>query len=316
VLLGREREYYVGGRPRRGMGRAGLLAVAVVAAVAVGGGAALGGDFPFLRLPGSPGGAAPVAAAGASPQVPVSAAPASAVPGASTPDGASPPPASPDAQSCDAPTSIEPARVVSHGDVAKKAVALTFDDGINPDNTRQILRILKREHVNATFFPTGVAMERFTDVWRDIATAGFPIANHTYGHETLAGRCYADQREELFRATAVFATLGIQQLPVMRPPYARWDDATAVAATAEGLSAVVLWNVDTGDWRRNVSAASIRRTALSGGRGSIILMHTFPEATAAALPGIIAGYRARGFEFVTIGQLLGIGGPVPFPDER
>ena len=315
MLLGREREYYVGGRPRRRLRRRGLPVIAVAVAVAIGGGAALGGYLPFVQLPGSPVGAAPTATAGASAQVTVSAAPAAAVPASSPLASASPPPSSPEVPSCDAPTSIEPARVVSHGDIQRKAVALTFDDGINPENTRQILRILKREHVNATFFPTGVAMERFTAVWLDIDKAGFPIANHTYGHENLAGKCYVDQRQDLFRATAVFKSLGIEPLPVMRPPYELWDDTTDVAATAEGLSAVVLWNVDTGDWR-NVSAASIRRTALSGGRGSIVLMHTFSEATAVALPGIIAGYRARGFEFVTIGQLLGIGGSVPFPDEQ
>jgi peptidoglycan/xylan/chitin deacetylase (PgdA/CDA1 family) len=308
----------------------GLLGVAVVAAVSIGGGVSIGGYLPTIRMPGTPVGAAPTQMAAATGLVTVSAAPtaaypassplagapaSSAAPGSSPLPGSSGPPTFSDEQSCDPPTSIQPARVVSHGDFSQKTVALTFDDGINPENTRQILRILKREHVNATFFPTGVAMERFADVWLDVAKSGYPIANHTYGHGALAGQCYAEQRHELSRASAVFASLGIPELPVMRPPYEIWDNTTAVAATAEGLSVVVLWNVDTGDWR-NVSAASIRRTALSGGRGSIILMHTFPEATAAALPGIIEGYRARGFKFVTIGQLLGIPGPVPFPDEE
>ena len=78
------------------------------------------------------------------------------------------------------------------------------------------------------------------------------------------------------------------------------------------MQAVVLWGVDTRDWQ-GASVASIRRVALSGNKGSIVLMHTFPEATAAALPAIIKGYKKRGFTFVTIGQLLGVDGAVPFP---
>jgi peptidoglycan/xylan/chitin deacetylase (PgdA/CDA1 family) len=213
---------------------------------------------------------------------------------------------------CRPPENFEPARVVSHGDIHKKTVALTFDDGTDPENTKRILRILQKYKVNATFFPTGVSLERFPDVWKAVAKAKYPIANHTYGHPELAGKCFEPQRRELSRAQAILAGLGIEELPVMRPPYELWDDTTAVAASAVGIEAIILWNIDTRDWQ-GVSAATIRREALRGGRGSIVLMHTFPDSTAAALPAIIKGYRARGFEFVTMGQMLGIDGAVPYP---
>jgi peptidoglycan/xylan/chitin deacetylase (PgdA/CDA1 family) len=201
---------------------------------------------------------------------------------------------------------------VSHGNIHDKVIALTFDDGTNPDNTRQILRILQKEKVNATFFPTGRALERFPDIWRAIAKANYPIANHTYAHDGLAGQCFEAQRDALARASAVFDRLGIPEYPVMRPPYELFDETTTAAASAQGFAAVILWNIDTQDWQ-GAGARTIQRIALSGGRGAIVLMHTFPEATAAALPGIIKGYKARGFRFVTIGQLLGMDGPVPFP---
>lgn len=203
-------------------------------------------------------------------------------------------------------------RIVSRVNVDEKVVALTFDDGIDPENTLRIVAILERERVNATFFPTGRSMERYPDLWRQIAAAHFPIANHTYAHGELAGKCFDAQRRELARATSVFERLGIPEFPVMRPPYDLFDATTRAAASAEGLEAMVLWSVDTRDWAGG-SAASIRRVALSGGRGSIVLLHTSPDATAKALPGIIRGYRERGFRFVTIGELLGIDGPVPYP---
>jgi peptidoglycan/xylan/chitin deacetylase (PgdA/CDA1 family) len=313
-VRGRQREYYIGDRRRRRTGRRALLVVSLIAiGVAAVGGAAATGRLPSINLPpglGLPGQstaavalASPEPSAGGSMPAPPSATP-SPLP--------SIPPLPETPLPCRPPANIQAARVISHGSFKQNVVALTFDDGTNPDNTRQILRILQKEKVNATFFPTGVAMERFPDVWKAVARANFPIANHTYAHGALAGKCFEPQRHELARAAEVFRSLGIAESPYMRPPYELWDETTEAAATAVDLDAVILWNVDTGDWQ-GASARTIQRIALTGGKGSIILMHTFPEATAAALPGIIRGFKARGFQFVTIGQILGVDGPVPYP---
>jgi len=311
-VLRRRREYYIGERSRRGPSRLALVLLAVVAiagatafasfAPAIG--VSLTGSTPTSPLPTDDllGAGTTAAPTGAFLQTP---APSIGPLPPTTPAVSTPLP-------CRPPEHFDPALVVSHGNVHQKTVALTFDDGTNPENTEQILRILKRFKVNATFFPTGLSMERFSDVWKAVAKANYPIANHTYGHPELAGKCYEPQRRELARAAAVFESLGIPELPVMRPPYELWDDTTSVASSAVGLQAIILWNIDTRDWQ-GASTATIRASALRGGRGSIILLHTFPEATAAALPGIIKGYRARGFEFVTIGQMLGIAGAVPYP---
>jgi peptidoglycan/xylan/chitin deacetylase (PgdA/CDA1 family) len=325
----RQREYYIGGRPRRRAGRRTLLVVSLIAiAVAVVGGAAATGRLPAIGLLagiGLPGQSTPpvalatpqASAVGSSPATSAASplmSPLALLNGSTSPSSPAPsvPPLPETPLPCRPPANIQTARVISHGDFKQKVVALTFDDGTNPENTKQILRILQKEKVNATFFPTGVAMERFPDVWKAVARAKFPIANHTYAHGALAGKCFEPQRHELARAAAVFASLGIAESPYMRPPYELWDETTEAATSAVGLEAVILWNVDTGDWQ-GASAATIKRIALTGGKGSIILMHTFPEATAAALPGIIKGFKARGFRFVTIGQVLGIDGPVPYP---
>ena len=104
-------------------------------------------------------------------------------------------------------------------------------------------------------------------------------------------------------------------LPVMRPPGGLFDDATRAAAAAVGEPTIVLWDVDTSDWT-GIGARRIRANALDGSKGSIVVMHTSSMSTVRALPGIIRGYRKRGFEFVTIGQLLGIAGPVPYPADE
>lgn len=223
------------------------------------------------------------------------------------------PTASPPQPRCaPAPADLAAARVASHGSRDQKVVALTFDDGYGPTNTLRILEILRRAKVNATFFPTGRAVQLFPAVWREVAGAGFPIGDHTFDHHHLAGLCYATQVLELTRqADAVRDAVGHDPMPLMRPPFGSKDRNTPLAASAAGDDAVVLWDVDTRDWS-GLSPWSIAKRALAGRKGSIILMHTMYAPTASALPRIIAGYRARGFRFVTVGELLGVPGPVPF----
>lgn len=213
------------------------------------------------------------------------------------------------------PRSMEPAAIAYHGDRDRKVVALTFDDGWGTRSTRRILRILQDKHVNATFFPVGQAVRHDPSTWRKVADAGFPIADHTYDHGKLKGMCFGEQRRELSRARATYERiLGVQPFPAMRPPGGFFDDATLVAAAAEGELTLVLWDVDTHDWT-GIGTRQVRSNALDGTKGSIIVLHTSSMATVRALPGIIRGYRKRGFEFVTVGQLLGIDGSVPFPPD-
>jgi peptidoglycan/xylan/chitin deacetylase (PgdA/CDA1 family) len=211
-----------------------------------------------------------------------------------------------------APAGLVPAVVAFNGPRTHKVVALTFDDGTNPDNVLRILRILKRMRVNATFFPTGRSVELFPDLWQRVAGARFPIANHTYTHGSLAGQCWEAQLAELRRSSSVLAALDLPMLAVMRPPYEEFDAGTLLATSAAGESHVVLWDVDTLDWT-GASARSIAARALAGRGGSIVLMHTSAANTTAALPRIIRRYRERGYTFVTLGTLLGLPGAVPYP---
>jgi peptidoglycan/xylan/chitin deacetylase (PgdA/CDA1 family) len=230
-----------------------------------------------------------------------------------TPSPTAPPPPRDEPDACPPPPAdVTPAPVVAHGDRRQKIVALTFDDGFDPENTRRILGILKRYHVNATFFPTGRAVLQAPEVWREVAAAGFPIGDHSYSHPTMSDLCYAAQLSELKRqARAVRTAVGIRVQPYMRPPYEAWNRTTRIATRAAGQRAVVIWNIDTKDWAGS-TVGTIRRRALHGDNGAIVLMHTQVENTALALPDIIRGFRARGFRFVTIGQVLGIDGPVPY----
>ena len=196
-----------------------------------------------------------------------------------------------------------------HGSRTQKVVALTFDDGYSPAETRAIFTILKAEHVTATFFPYARATLEAPSLWRQIAAAGYPIGNHTYSHKNLTHLSTAAVVSELTRARATVARItGRAQPPVMRPPYGAYTTATRHAAALAGYSTLALWDVDTRDWS-GISASTIVSRAIAGTRGSIVLMHAGPANTPRALRAIIASYRRRGYAFVTVPELLGIAWP-------
>ncbi len=202
-----------------------------------------------------------------------------------------------------------PARVVHHGPRSRPVVALTFDDCRDREAVLALVRALRREGVPATFFPYGYAVRRAPDLWREIAAAGFPIGNHTLSHPDLVPLAEGGVRYE-FRAwrRIVEPIVGTAAIPYARPPYGAFNLTTARAAAREGYPTLVLWDIDTRDWTRP-SAAVIAARAGRGRNGSIILMHCGPRQTVDALPTIIAGYRGRGFGFVTIPELLEGTGP-------
>jgi peptidoglycan/xylan/chitin deacetylase (PgdA/CDA1 family) len=204
-----------------------------------------------------------------------------------------------------------PAPLVYHGPHAQRQIALTFDDGYSAVNAKRIFDILMREHVPATFFPVALAVKFHPDIWRAIAAAGFPLADHTYSHRRLDLLSVAQVGTDIRRArTLIEGITGAPMLAILRPPGGYWNLGVREAAAQSGFSLVALWDIDTRDWAGPTPAAETK-VAIKGGPGSIVLMHASLSNTPDALPGIIASYRARGFTFVTLGQMFNLPGPVP-----
>lgn len=206
------------------------------------------------------------------------------------------------------PTPIDRApTLIRHGPRTDRVVALTFDDGWSPAILRQIYRVLVRERVPATFFVTGIYVQRAPALWRQIAAAGFPLANHSYLHRDnrdlaprIVAKELAETRDVVERAT------GRPILPYYRPPYGARNAETDRLAAAAGFPYVVLWDTTAADTARRPTVAGVVRSASAGRSGSIVLLHAGPGVTPRALPAIIASYRARGFRFVTLPEMLGM----------
>jgi peptidoglycan-N-acetylglucosamine deacetylase len=192
-----------------------------------------------------------------------------------------------------------------------KELALTFDDGPGP-YTPQVVSILKREGVGATFFEVGVGLQYFHAGTSEIVSAGYPIGDHTLDHAAMSQLSPAGQRAQLLKQASLIAQYGAPFPRLFRPPYGLWDNKT-LGVLKKYRMLMVMWTVDTEDYRLP-GIASIVHTAVSGARpGAIILMHDAGgnrSETVAALPQIIRALRARGYKLVTVPKLL-LDNPAP-----
>ena len=186
-----------------------------------------------------------------------------------------------------------------------KLIALTFDDGPYPVDTPMLLDVLARAHVSGTFFLIGRDAEQYPGLVRAIAAGGNEIANHTETHPDLSRLGDAAVAAELRRGAATLG--GLVTDPAIthtfRPPHGRFRPATLAVAQQAGYD-TILWTDDPGDWRnvsRSVLAGHIARYATSP---EILLLHNGRPETTALLPDMIRRYRAAGYTFVTVAEIV------------
>jgi len=216
----------------------------------------------------------------------------------------------------------EPYRVARYGATAKQ-VAITFDDGPDPEWTPKILDVLQREHAPAAFFLIGIQADKYADLTDRIYKEGHEIGNHTFTHPDISNISRSLMRLELNLTERFFASrLGIRTI-LFRPPYAidqEPDTADQVRPLeiTQDMGYITIGNrIDPNDWRGNVSAEQIRDAVLRDLPpcnandqlcGNIILLHDGGgdrRETVRALPLIIDALRRRGYEIVPVYQLLG-----------
>lgn len=186
-----------------------------------------------------------------------------------------------------------------------KLIALTFDDGPYPVTTPLLLDVLDDLHVKATFFIIGRDAQQYPELARRIAERGHEIANHTLTHPNLDQLDPAAVTSELDGdATAMRAYTDDPAVrTMMRPPHGRYTLQTIEVAQRDGYD-VILWNDDPGDWRAVTPAELVRHVEEHATAPEIVLLHNGRMSTIEMLPEIVARYRAAGYAFVTVGDLL------------
>lgn len=191
----------------------------------------------------------------------------------------------------------------------EKVIALTFDDGPDPEDTPQILELLKQYEAKATFFIVGNKAEAYPElVSREIAE-GHELANHTY-HHTYFNRSFPENKisEEIRRAEEIIFKASGQKSHLFRPPGGYYNEALVQTARKAGYTVVMWsWHINTRDWA-TPGVSKITSTVLNNVKnGDIVLLHDWVEGktqTVDALKQILPELKNRGYRFVTISELL------------
>lgn len=198
--------------------------------------------------------------------------------------------------------------VFSYGNKNNKKIALTFDDGPNDSSLPKILDLLKEEKIKASFFFIGKNIASRKIKVERVYNEGHLVLNHSYGHTNFTTSSKEDIVSEISKTNNVIKDiLGIEPT-LYRPPYGIITENVKKAIKKLDMS-VVLWNVDGEDWNNKRTVKEIIDTQKEQTKnGSIILMHTQPEKNTSyeALIKLIPYYRDKGFEFVTLEELLDI----------
>jgi peptidoglycan/xylan/chitin deacetylase (PgdA/CDA1 family) len=195
---------------------------------------------------------------------------------------------------------------VTHASRDRRRVALTFDDGPDPRRTPALLDALADLGAPATFFLLGKQVDAHPALAARIAREGHELGNHTYNHRYLPlarSRSVAHELAatdaSIARATGVVPTLA-------RPPYGGRSPRN-VRVFAQRSKRLVLWDVNSFDWKGAPADAIARRVVERTRPGSIILMHEAREGgevTVDAVRLLVPALRARGLELATVSRVL------------
>jgi Predicted xylanase/chitin deacetylase len=205
-------------------------------------------------------------------------------------------------------TFVKNKTVVYSGSTEKMQIALTFDDG--PDNkyTPKILDILSQNNIKATFFVVGKNVKLYPNNLKRISSEGHAIGSHTYSHSDLNKLTTDQVRAEMTEnENAIDSVLGYH-LNIMRPPYGL-NSVPTIKTIADMGYKVIDWSVDTVDWNGTTPAKIMEYITKQTKPGGIILHHCAPgklglDNTISVLPTEIATLKAKGYQFVTVPELL------------
>jgi peptidoglycan-N-acetylglucosamine deacetylase len=195
--------------------------------------------------------------------------------------------------------------LITGGGGHRREIALTFDDGPGP-YTPRLLKVLRSERIPATFFWVGRSLRSFAAVAAAEARSGFAIGDHTENHAALGALSPRRQAVEIEGEAADAHPLGLPLPRLFRPPY-RSFDATTVRVLRRLRMLMVLWSVDSEDYRRPGVRAIVARVLAGAQPGAIVLLHDGGgdrSQTIAAVPKIARLLRSAGYTLVTVPQLL------------
>jgi peptidoglycan/xylan/chitin deacetylase (PgdA/CDA1 family) len=194
-------------------------------------------------------------------------------------------------------------------DVDGPYIAITFDDGPNPETTPKLLKILEARNIKATFFMLGTNAAAYPDVVRAVAAGGNEIGNHSWNHPQLPKLTLAAADKQIEdTSAAIEASTGKKPL-YLRPPYGAMTPTLQQHLVQKYGITMIFWSVDPLDWKIR-DAQSIYDQVMKQVRpGAIILAHDIHATTVAAMPRVLDALIAKGYKFVTVSELIAMNKP-------
>ena len=193
-----------------------------------------------------------------------------------------------------------------------RKIALTYDDGPNDPYTPELLEVLARHQVRATFFLIGRFVSRRPNIVRDLVQAGHVAGNHTHTHPPLIFETSVQIRIQLTACRQAIEDAAGEHSNLFRPPYGGRRPAVFRIARELGLQPV-MWNAIGYDWLENTNPHRIEQNVAKSIRGGdVVVLHdgghkhlgTDRSRTVAATDLLITRYKAQGYEFVTVPELM------------
>ena len=204
----------------------------------------------------------------------------------------------------DTPVNTAPSKLITQGNLQQKEMAFTFDAGSDIAGI-QILEVLKKYNVKATFFLTGKWVEKFPDYAKQIANAGHEIGNHSYSHPDAIKISSSSLIQEINQADQIIRTVtGISPKPYFRFPYGSYTQSVLNTVGEAGYPYSIQWSLDTIDWQQPSADVIVSRIESGASNGDIVLMHIGGIHTPEAIDRVIPILQKKGYQLVTLSQIL------------
>ena len=184
-----------------------------------------------------------------------------------------------------------------------KVISLSFDAAWGNEDTQQLIDILEKYKIHATFFVVGDWVNKYPESVRALANAGHEIHNHSDDHpymtklsadEIIANVTACDDKIEQITGVRPF---------LFRPPYGDYNDTVINTLRSIGHYPIQ-WDVDSLDWKETGTQDIIDRVLQKARPGSIVLFHNAAKYTPEALPTVIEGLIREGYSFVPVSELI------------
>ncbi|TXL57824.1 polysaccharide deacetylase family sporulation protein PdaB [Cerasibacillus terrae] len=201
--------------------------------------------------------------------------------------------------------SNEPSSVFVKGNNKENGVALTFNISWGEEKVHDILKELKKHDVRTTFFVSGEWAERHPEIVEKIVEAEHELGMLGYHYKSYLEQDVDQVRRDLLQAKEIFKKLGYSNVELLRTPNGHFNEEVVELAESLDLK-VVQWNVNPNDWKNPGSEYIVDTVMKDTSKGDIILLHASDavKQTANALQTLLPGLKKKGFEFITISQMM------------